>query len=187
MPDNWQGRPAGKNDPVHRALPADDQPHGADRAAMAYEIKHDGFCRRSRPLHLQTGRRAGAGVLAERPQLDRPGSADRRWSCYIHSRQPRRLAAGGHYLFEARSADQRCTGAGSTIVLEDPSGAACIPVGDCPCGLSAGVPPVVASSGPVLPCGWFWPCAPSAVRRIAGQSIAGLTFLRRSSSRQYRP
>src|ERR1700731_1323060 len=41
----------------------------------------------------------------------------------------------------------------STIVLEDPSGAACMPGGDWPCGLSAGAPPVVVSRGPVEPCG----------------------------------
>jgi hypothetical protein len=28
------GAQPGKSDPIHRALPADDQPHGADRAAM---------------------------------------------------------------------------------------------------------------------------------------------------------
>src|SRR5262245_20571516 len=49
------------------------------------------------------------------------------------------------------NADQRRAGARSTIVFEDPSGAAYMPGGDCPCGLSAGVPHVVVSSGPVLP------------------------------------
>ena len=46
----------------------------------------------------------------------------------------------------------------STMVLDDPSGAACIPGGVCPCGLSAGAPPVLVSSGPVCPCGCNGPC-----------------------------
>src|SRR5204862_7120443 len=53
---------------------------------------------------------------------------------------------------------QRC-GAGSIIVLDDPSGAACMGGGDCPCGLSAGAPPVVVPMGPVGP--WGCCCCPS--------------------------
>lgn len=45
----------------------------------------------------------------------------------------------------------------STIVLFEPSGAACIPGGVCPCGLEAGAPPVPVSTGPVGPCGCVTP------------------------------
>jgi hypothetical protein len=41
----------------------------------------------------------------------------------------------------------------STIDLSEPSGAACMPGGDWPCGLDAGAPPVPVSRGPVGPCG----------------------------------
>src|SRR5215831_9490956 len=47
---------------------------------------------------------------------------------------------------------------GPTIVLSAPSGAACIPGGDWPCGLDAGAPPVPVSRGPVGPCGCTTPC-----------------------------
>jgi hypothetical protein len=43
------------------------------------------------------------------------------------------------------------------MVLEDPWGAACMPGGVCPCGLSAGAPPEPVSKGPVRPCGCVWP------------------------------
>ena len=46
---------------------------------------------------------------------------------------------------------------GATVVFEEPSGAACIPGGDWPCGLEAGAPPVSVLMGPVQPCGCFWP------------------------------
>jgi hypothetical protein len=57
------------------------------------------------------------------------------------------------------SARRACRGASqfnhfsvvSTIVLSEPSGAACIPGGVCPCGLEAGAPPVPVSRGPVRP------------------------------------
>jgi hypothetical protein len=45
----------------------------------------------------------------------------------------------------------------SIIVLLEPSGAACMPGGVCPCGLSAGAPPVPVSRGPVGPCGCVTP------------------------------
>ena len=48
---------------------------------------------------------------------------------------------------------------GSTIVFDEPSGAACMPGGVWPCGLSAGAPPLVVLSGPVSPCGCFCPCS----------------------------
>src|SRR3981189_1689343 len=46
-------------------------------------------------------------------------------------------------------------GFGSTTDFDEPSGAACMPGGDCPCGLAAGVPPLPVVSGPVQP----WGCA----------------------------
>jgi len=46
----------------------------------------------------------------------------------------------------------------STMVFDEPSGAACIPGGVWPCGLSAGAPPDFVSSGPVFPCGCAGPC-----------------------------
>lgn len=46
---------------------------------------------------------------------------------------------------------------GSTVVLEEPSGADCMPGGVWPCGLSAGAPPVPVWIGPVQPCGCFSP------------------------------
>src|ERR1700760_1325937 len=52
------------------------------------------------------------------------------------------------------------------VVLDEPSGAACIPGGLCPCGLSAGAPPVVVSIGPVQPCGCFCPFASGEVRPL---------------------
>ena len=58
------------------ALPTDSKPHRADRVAMGLRDQA-----RRLPIHLPPGRRAGTGVLAERPRLDRPGAADRRWSC----------------------------------------------------------------------------------------------------------
>ena len=42
---------------------------------------------------------------------------------------------------------------GSTMVFDEPSGAACMPGGDCPWGLSAGAPPLPVVIGPVQPCG----------------------------------
>ena len=41
----------------------------------------------------------------------------------------------------------------STTVLFEPSGAASMPGGDCPCGLSAGAPPDPVLMGPVGPWG----------------------------------
>src|SRR5262245_14181814 len=78
------------------------------------------------------------------------------------------------------NADQRRAGAGSTIVFEDPSGAACMPGGDCPCGLSAGVPRRrgIKRAGVALRLVLALRRlvgAPRAVRRIAGHAIAGLT------------
>ena len=46
---------------------------------------------------------------------------------------------------------------GSTVVLEEPSGADCMPGGVWPCGLSGGAPPVPVVIGPVQPCGCFSP------------------------------
>ena len=46
----------------------------------------------------------------------------------------------------------------STMVFDEPSGAACIPGGVWPCGLSARAPPDFVSSGPVFPCGCAGPC-----------------------------
>jgi hypothetical protein len=46
---------------------------------------------------------------------------------------------------------------GATIVLLDPSGAACMPGGLWPWGLSAGAPPDCVLIGPVQPCGCNWP------------------------------
>ncbi len=46
---------------------------------------------------------------------------------------------------------------GSTMVFEEPSGAGCMPGGDCPCGLSAGAPPLPVVIGPVRPCGCSCP------------------------------
>ena len=58
----------------------------------------------------------------------------------------------------ARSRHQRvAAGAVSTTVLEDPSGAACMPGGVWPCGLSAGAPPEPVSKGPVRPWGCICP------------------------------
>ena len=42
MPDNWQGRDAWKRD-VHRALPANDQPDGANRAAVGLRDQAHAF------------------------------------------------------------------------------------------------------------------------------------------------
>src|ERR1700742_3877603 len=53
---------------------------------------------------------------------------------------------------------------GPEIVLSDPSGAACMPGGVCPCGLSAGAPPPVpVVIGPVGPCGCIWPLSFNSV------------------------
>jgi len=43
------------------------------------------------------------------------------------------------------------------MVFDEPSGAACMPGGVWPCGLSAGAPPVLVFRGPVGPCGCFSP------------------------------
>lgn len=56
---------------------------------------------------------------------------------------------------------------GSTAVLVDPSGAGCIPGGLWPCGLSAGAPPDLVSSGPVQPCGCNRPLSSGAERPVA--------------------
>jgi hypothetical protein len=63
----------------------------------------------------------------------------------------------------------------SIIVLFEPSGAACIPGGVCPCGLSAGAPPVPVSRGPVGPCGWVTPfmSGGSTVRPVLCGESAG--------------
>src|SRR5664279_522263 len=42
---------------------------------------------------------------------------------------------------------------GSTIVFDEPSGAACMPGAVSPCGLEAGAPPDLVLIGPVQPCG----------------------------------
>jgi hypothetical protein len=55
---------------------------------------------------------------------------------------------------------------GSTTVLVDPSGAACIPGGLWPCGLSAGAPPEDVLIGPVQPCGCNWPLSSGGVRPV---------------------
>src|SRR3954454_2972197 len=62
-------------------------------------------------------------------------------------------------------ANRRCAPyfRGSTTVLDDPSGAACMPGGLWPCGLSGGAPPEEVSIGPVQPCGCSWPLASGAV------------------------
>lgn len=65
---------------------------------------------------------------------------------------------------------------GSTIVFEDPSGAACIEGGVCPCGLSAGAPPEPVSSGDERPS--VAPFSPSIVGGrtvrpvLSGESVA---------------
>src|SRR6478736_2914435 len=46
---------------------------------------------------------------------------------------------------------------GAVVVFDEPSGAACMPGGLCPCGLAAGEPPLPVSIGPVQPCGCFCP------------------------------
>ena len=55
---------------------------------------------------------------------------------------------------------------GSTTVFVDPSGAACMPGGLCPCGLSGGAPPDLVSSGPVQPCGCNWPFSSGGERPV---------------------
>jgi hypothetical protein len=56
-----------------------------------------------------------------------------------------------------RRPQRAAAGAVSTMVLDDPSGAACRPGGVCPCGLSAGAPPELGSRGPVRPWGCICP------------------------------
>ena len=46
---------------------------------------------------------------------------------------------------------------GSTVVLEEPSGAGYMPGGVWPCGLVAGAPPLPVVIGPVQSCGCFSP------------------------------
>src|SRR4029450_12674001 len=52
---------------------------------------------------------------------------------------------------------------GPEIVFDEPSGAACMLGGVCPCGLSAGAPPVPVVIGPVGPCGCTWPLSFNSV------------------------
>jgi hypothetical protein len=63
---------------------------------------------------------------------------------------------------------------GATTVLFDPSGAACIPGGLWPCGLSAGAPPDCVLIGPVQLCGCNWPLSSGAVRPPAIGAWLGL-------------
>ena len=53
--------------------------------------------------------------------------------------------------------------AGAVVVFDDPSGAACIPGGLWPWGLSAGAPPEPVLIGPVQPCGCAWPFSSGGV------------------------
>src|SRR5262245_20733138 len=72
---------------------------------------------------------------------------------------------------------------GPEIVFDDPSGAACMPGGVWPCGLSAGAPPWPVVIGPVGPCGCIWPLSFNSVlpveccecRLSAGSLLAGVS------------
>ena len=73
------------------------------------------------------------------------------------------------YLYRAQSEPHGQRGnyfCGSTTVFVDPSGAACMPGGLCPCGLSGGAPPDLVSSGPVQPCGCNWPFSSGGERPV---------------------
>ena len=78
-----------------------------------------------------------------------------------------RRPAGSLYRAQSEPTAQRgnyfC---GSTTVFVDPSGAACMPGGLCPCGLSGGAPPDLVSSGPVQPCGCNWPFSSGGERPV---------------------
>lgn len=63
---------------------------------------------------------------------------------------------------------------GSTTVFDEPPGAASVPDGVSPCGLSAGAPPEpVASIWPVRPCGCIWPLVSGETVRpvLCGESV----------------
>ena len=112
----------------------------------AYEIKHDGF------RHLPPGATAcgcSRGTAATGPTGCHCSPAEP-----FHSRQARRLADSGHHLCEARinaapELDQRSFW---RILRELSAYRGVTALAGFP-----QVPPVVVSSGPVLPCGWFWP------------------------------
>lgn len=61
--------------------------------------------------------------------------------------------------------------AGAVVVLDDPSGAACMPGGLWPWGLSAGAPPDPVLIGPVQPCGCSWPFSSGGVFCADGESV----------------
>jgi hypothetical protein len=65
---------------------------------------------------------------------------------------------------------------GATTAFVDPSGAACIPGGLWPCGLSGGAPPDCVLIGPVQPCGCNWPLASGGVRPVL--TVADPSFVR---------
>jgi len=56
------------------------------------------------------------------------------------------------------------------MVFDEPSGAGCIPGGVWPCGLPAGAPPLLVSTGPVGPCGC---CAPFVSGETDGPVLCG--------------
>ena len=70
---------------------------------------------------------------------------------------------------------------GATVVFEEPSGAACIPGGDWPCGLEGGAPPVPVSIGPVQPCGCFWPFVSGTGVWVRPVLYSGLSYLNPSA------